>query len=370
MSRAGDDDASRAVDAWVPGLGGTTPPVLASLRAPKVERVSLVRDPAFENDRAQEVVSAPDGSVLALAGQTLVAVDSKTEVVNWRQERVAALLHCGDDTLILTRERSGFLRRAGGVELVAGAGLIGQGVVDSAVLWGDRMVVRSFVSPGELLQAFDIGDAFGRLLWQQEVRDVVQSVAGNVALIVRDVDSEARDLESGRALWDRTAAENGELPYVWWDHDRAGVLFHTWLERGARTTSIDPRTGLEHWSVAHERTVGSVALTPSLFVAEREEQHLEAYARDDGRLVWSSALPPSDSVVAYATGGDALYVASTVGQALRLLVLDLESGAVRTTVAPRLPAEGTVCAVWVREMTVEVLLANRRDQVAIVRFAD
>lgn len=371
LARAGDHDASRAVDGWVPGLGGTTTPVLASLRAPKVERVSLVRDEAFRNDVVQDVVLAPDGSVLLLAGERLVAIDPPTERIGWVQEGVAALQACGDDALILMRERSAFLRRAGGTELHAGAGLIGSGLVDSGVAWGDRLVVQSTVSPGQLA-AFDVGDAFGRLIWKQAAWGT-PALAGDVLLNVVEDGIEARELESGRTLWERLSTEDGGLQHSWCDHDRAGVVFQTWLERAARTTALDPRSGAERWSVRHERSEGPVALTPALVVAGRGDQHLDAYSRDDGRVAWTADVPPIDMVVAYATGPDALYVASAIGRALRLMVLDLANGAVRATAEARLPAEaanGSAWPMWIRDGSVEVLVTSPSDLAVIVRFAD
>jgi hypothetical protein len=371
MARAGDDDASRAVDGWVPGLGGTTPPALASLRAPKVERVSLVRDEALRDDPLLGVVRSADGRVLLRVGQTLLTFDPVTERIEWRQQDVAALCPCGDDALVVTRERSAFVRRGDRSDVVA-AGLVGDGAVEDALTWGDRAIVHR---ADDSTQVFDLGDGFGRLLWQASRVTCLAVTQDCVFLLESDDCStvDARDLDTGAQRWRRELRLEPEAPFLW-RSDPRGAITSERLHGVSMLTHLDARTGATVWSVSLRRPAESVlALTADVVAVLHGYEHLCLWSRRDGRVLWTTTIYPSATGSVGAADDDALYVATLIGERLDLTVYELKTGATRATVSARLPGLsgglGVIDPLSRRSGGLDAVVTSG-DRAWLVRFAD
>lgn len=369
LARADDARAVAAVDGWLPGLGGTTPRA-PSLRAPKVARVALIEHEAFEDHWIQGAWSAGDRNILVSAGAELLFFDVEAEVLRRRQRDVFFVQAHGDDALVVTQDRTVFVRSLASDDATAGAGLAGEGLVTSCASWGDRLVV---VRGDGQMQALDAGASLGRVLWREPVQlEGVHGLSDSLVFGDEEVEVVVRDLATGRERWRlelRPAAEQ----LCWWEADAHGLLVHEWTTAGARTlaTRVD---GEVAWSVDQERALRCHALTPDLFVVAEGGDRLVGRARLDGRALWSFGPVGVDERRVVARRADAtLYVAAVERGAVRLVALDLATGRAGCEGRARLPSfalEGSVDALIVHGSGVDVVVGTPSSAAAVVRFAD
>lgn len=367
LARAGEPRAVAAVDGWLPGLGGTSPGVVG-LRAPKVARVALIEDEAFERDVVGLARSSPGGAALVLVGDELLAVDPAREEVRWRQQGVAALEAYGDDALVVARDRSALVRSAEVEDVSVGAGLVGPGTVIVASGWADRLLVRQ--AKGRL-GAFEVGAPFGRVLWQVDEHASPRVVGRQVLLCDDRLEVlSCRDLSDGHVRWRRALGDADDL-HRWWDADMDGAVVHEWSAgRGARTTSLDLANGREVWSVSSSRAARCQALRSDVVVVE-EDDRLVAWSRADGRLSWSAPLQVGEPYAAAERDG-LLHVAYVHDGVLHLLTIETRSGAPIGNARVRLPAaaaDGSADLAVIHAQGIDVLVGTPSPLLVLVRFA-
>ncbi len=374
LARAGDARAVAAVDGWLPGLGGTTPRA-PELRAPRVARVALIADEALESQAVWWSRGSPTGALLVLAGSTLLALDPLGEGVLWRRERVAWCSPWADDALVVSEDRTAVVRSASTGQADLGAGLVAHGPVHAvgARSWGDRLVLHQ----DERLQLFDVGAAFGQLLWRRPVATDGAQVHADLVLGWAnegpEFDLVALDLTTGERRWTLPVRPNPG-PQFHWNADEQGLIVCDRIGREPLVSALDLATGAVVWSGPYEHGGGCVALGPRACVFEVDGQ-LVARARADGRPLWTAPTSdPDDLGSRWLDLHDRMFEASLSGAELRLVGLSLDDGARLVDVRTRLPGcssdDSHVVAMLAHAFGVDVVMQTTGDRLVVVRFAD